>query len=126
MEKLQLLVIFALKNDYLKDNIIKIMSGLPSGSGPIHAAAFGGNCDIVDMLISANCDVNKTNSQGQTALHIASQYGFIGVVRCLLDAGADRNIRDNNGYLPVDLAMDHARLRINPENTAMNSDGSIS
>ena len=88
------------------------MSGLPSGSGPLHAAAFNNNLGIIDLLISANASVNATNSLGQTALHISAQYGYIDIVRSLLNAGANRNIRDNNGYLAVDLARDHARIPV--------------
>lgn len=86
------------------------MSTPPPGSGPLHAAALNNNLDIIDLLMSANANVNATNSLGQTALHISAQYGYIDIVRSLLNAGADKNIRDNDGYLAMDLARDHARI----------------
>ena len=96
------------------------MSTLPAGSGPLHAAALNNNLDIINLLISANPNVNATNSLGQTALHISAQYGYIDIVRSLLNAGADKNIRDNDGYLAVDLARDRARIPASQEH-----DGSI-
>ena len=89
----------------------------PAGSGPLHAAAYNGHIDIINMLISAGANVDATNSLGQTALHISAQYGYIDIVCSLLDAGADRIIRDNDGHTAVDLARDHARVPINSDNS---------
>ena len=54
---------------------------------------------------------------GQTPLHISAQYGYIDIVRSLLDAGADRTIRDNDGHTAVDLVRDHARVPVNSDNS---------
>tara|TARA_R110001592_G_scaffold18816_14_gene77850 strand:+ start:53790 stop:54098 length:309 start_codon:yes stop_codon:yes gene_type:complete len=89
----------------------------PAGSAPLHAAAYNGHIDIINMLISSGANVNSTNRIGQTALHISAQYGYIDIVRSLLDAGADRTIRDNDGHTAVDLAKYHARVPVNSDNS---------
>ena len=45
--------------------------------------------DVVHHLISAGCDVNKTNKSGWTPLHQASRLGHQQLVRLLLDYGAE-------------------------------------
>lgn len=40
-----------------------------------------------------------------TALHLAVHVGNVGVVRELLDAGADKSIEDDGGMTPAQLAL---------------------
>ena len=49
---------------------------------------------------SIDCD-----HQGQTALHIASASGILAIVSCLLDAGADPNLPDGQGYIALYAAV---------------------
>ncbi len=48
--------------------------------------------------------VNQKDSQGQTPLHLASSQGSIEIIRLLCYYGADLDIQNDNGELPVDLA----------------------
>ncbi|KFZ11278.1 hypothetical protein V502_07640 [Pseudogymnoascus sp. VKM F-4520 (FW-2644)] len=48
----------------------------------------------------------KCGIEGKTALHLAVQTRNIGVVRELLDAGADRSIKDDGGITPAQLALE--------------------
>jgi len=65
------------------------------GWTPLHGAANQGNLEIVDILIAAGADVNALDDRGEGPLFIAAAVGGRGngpgVVRALLDAGADRN-----------------------------------
>ena len=49
------------------------------------------------MLLDAKADLNARNSDGATALIVASENGHADVVRVLLDAKADVNAKDNYG-----------------------------
>lgn len=43
--------------------------------------------DVVRLLLQYGVNVNHKSSSGETALYVASQYGFDDIVRTLLDAG---------------------------------------
>ena len=45
---------------------------------------------------------------GRTALMVAACYGKEGCVRLLVEAGADRNMKDNSGESALDLASTEA------------------
>ena len=56
---------------------------------PLWEAAAQGDRDLVNQLINAGMDVDASDKQGWTALHLASAEGQKGMVQQLLDAGAD-------------------------------------
>lgn len=67
------------------------------GDTPLHMIAYHCPLDKIELL----CDIlinhkkihiNKTNNVGQTALHIASMWGQVNLVRLLLDYGANVHI----------------------------------
>uniref|UniRef100_A0A8C9XA25 CASK interacting protein 2 n=1 Tax=Sander lucioperca TaxID=283035 RepID=A0A8C9XA25_SANLU len=69
---------------------------------PLHLAARNGHKDIIQLLLKAGIDINKTTKSG-TALHEASLYGKTEVVRLLLDAGVDVNIRNTYNQTALDI-----------------------
>ena len=50
-------------------------------------------------------DINLRNSNGFTALFLATQLNKVDSVRTLLEYGADRNIKNNNDKTPLDYAI---------------------
>ncbi len=58
---------------------------------PLIAAAQGGRCEAVQVLLARGANVNKRMKRGQTALMFASYYVHTEVVRLLLTNGADVN-----------------------------------
>ncbi|MGH1485962.1 MAG: ankyrin repeat domain-containing protein [Cellvibrionaceae bacterium] len=75
------------------------------GSALIFAAAEG-EVEIVEALISAQAPLNRRNNLGWTALLEAVILGdgsarYQKIVSLLLDAGADKNIKDKLGQSPL-------------------------
>ncbi|CAD8169796.1 unnamed protein product [Paramecium octaurelia] len=74
-----------------------------AGNTCLHWAAYQ-NCELtVSYLISFGCNVDSKNNEQQTALHIGASYGQSRVVKKLLIKGAQRNIEDVEGKLPINL-----------------------
>lgn len=71
------------------------------------AAQRDDNIDIITALVEAGADVNLTNSKGDTPLFIATMsYGTsgigAGILRYLLDHGADPHIKAADGDTVID------------------------
>lgn len=60
---------------------------------------------MVELFIEFEADINLQNQLGQTPLHLAAMNGFDNITFILLDEGARRDIKDNNGDLAYDLAV---------------------
>ncbi|KAL8786592.1 MAG: hypothetical protein Q9195_008149 [Heterodermia aff. obscurata] len=76
---------------------------------PVHYAAKCPNWQIMQMLLEKNdVELNaQTESQGSTALHIAYAAANTTVIKILLHAGANPNIRDANNRLPGLISAGH-------------------
>jgi ankyrin repeat protein len=76
------------------------------GLTALHAAAQGGNLDIVRVLIEAKANVEaRSRLGGYTPLHLAAQGGHLTVVRALLDGGATTGVATTTtGVTPLHLA----------------------
>jgi len=66
------------------------------GSLAQHYAARFGYHQILEYLIKYDVDINKTNENKETPLHIAASYGHIRVVECLINNGAEKNARNGS------------------------------
>jgi len=57
------------------------------------------------MLMGNGAEINTENQRGQTSLHYACVFRNKEIAEMLLDAGADANAKDNDGYTPLGLAL---------------------
>ena len=84
-----------------------IGSGLGRGLG-VFAKDVGTEADLrqgVELLLERGVDVNATNDDGLTAIHLAAQAGLDSVVTVLAKSGARLDVKDKRGRTPVDMAM---------------------
>lgn len=79
------------------------------GLGLVHWAADRGNEHVLKLVLAVpGRDLDLKDSGGQTALHYASSCGNRDCVRVLVEAGADKNARDDEGESVEDVAFDAA------------------
>lgn len=71
-----------------------VASLAPSEQLLLNEAAAAGRRNVALACIAAGFDVNFLNDRGATALHEAAIGGYSEVVRALLQAGADHQVRD--------------------------------
>jgi len=84
--------------------------GARTGSSNLHAnfitAAAAGDIDEVQMLIQiSNVDINRGDYDSRTALHLAAHEGQVDIVQLLCKNGADVNVVDRWGGMPLDDAI---------------------
>ncbi len=76
------------------------------GFTPLHAAAYANAIEIAEKLLSRGADVkDQMNKAGVTALSVASEEGHPGLVKVLIDHGADLEAGERNGYTPLTRAL---------------------
>lgn len=79
----------------------------PQRNQPLHAAiALGDSPETIALLLEAGADVNATQAGGFTPLHQAAAAGKQQVIALLLQNGARRDARCDQGKLPVDYARE--------------------
>ena len=72
------------------------------GTTPLFAAALGGHCEVVSLLLDAGDNVNsQCNRSSTTALHAASWSNHAETVSLLLSHGANPNAAMYGGFPPL-------------------------
>jgi ankyrin repeat protein len=59
----------------------------------------------IDFLLGHGVEPSIANNAGATALHVAAQRNYPGVIRHMAERGADINVADRGGYTPLDYAL---------------------
>lgn len=80
----------------------------------LHAAAYAGHAEAARLLIElGRIDIDKQGPyNGYTALHDAIWQNHTEVARILIDAGADLDLKSNDGQTPLQLAEQHHATEI--------------
>jgi len=95
-------------NDYLRLLLSSLPVKTPNFSKEsllyLNLAIENENMDVIPYLIPHVVDINGTNNFGQTALHRAVFYkSGAGVMRLLIENGADKTMKDYNGKTAYDM-----------------------
>ena len=76
-----------------------------SENTPLHAAAYRGHTEVVELLIAYGANVNARDMRGWIPLHAAVDQGHVKTCERLIAKGADLNARiKGGGYTVLDLA----------------------
>ena len=65
------------------------------GNTPLISAAFGGQIEIVNYLISKKANLDAQSHNGWTALHVAAWRGEYDIVQILINHDADARIKNS-------------------------------
>ena len=76
------------------------------GDRAVHHAAFGDEPAVIELLSSKRADLNARNKRRQTALHIAVNKGYVGVVKMLLDLDVRPSLQVNISYYDYKFDLD--------------------
>jgi len=75
-----------------------------NGSTALHWACYSGAETSVKFLIGLGINVNSQDKGNLTPLHLATLYNREKIVIILLKNGADKNLPNTRGHLPIDIA----------------------
>lgn len=80
-----------------------------TGYNPLHVACKKGYKNLVALFIEYKVPLNaQTRVELKTAMHLAAENGHMDIMHMLVSAGAARDIKDSQGYIPAQ----HVRGRI--------------
>ena len=78
----------------------------------IHFATEQGMGEVIDWLLSADCDLNKTDANGNTALHLAAHNGYYEIVKKLAsDPRCLIKFYNSAGLIPIHIPCNNGNLR---------------
>ena len=78
---------------------------------PLHCTAEEGNLKQVKRHLQKSLkDLDVRNKSGKTALNLASDKGHLLVVKALVEAGANLDLKDESGWTALMWAARHKRL----------------
>ncbi|MGK0182674.1 MAG: ankyrin repeat protein [Halioglobus sp.] len=79
------------------------VDSLNTGDDCLHIAVRAVNAEVLPLLLRVN-DVDKKNSSGETALHLATRSWNFKIMRHLFNGDADINAQDNDERTPLYIA----------------------
>ncbi|WP_445359535.1 ankyrin repeat domain-containing protein [Microbulbifer sp. ANSA005] len=90
--------------DFMGHNITDVTYRNGYGDTPLHIASNWGDCEAIELLVSAGADINAIGETGYTPLHCAAEQNWPRAVAKLLELGA-KILEDKDGLTPLELAV---------------------
>jgi len=72
-----------------------------NGNQALHIAAQNGHTEITKWLVGKGAEINGTNGKDNTALHMSIGYDFYDQTGYLVEAGADKDIKNSEGNAAI-------------------------
>ncbi|TXG39332.1 ankyrin repeat domain-containing protein [Seonamhaeicola maritimus] len=72
---------------------------------PLMAAVVKGHFNIAQLLLEKKANPNISDIKGTTALHYATMFQNLEIIKLLVTAGADVNLKNNVGKTPMDFGL---------------------
>jgi ankyrin repeat protein len=83
------------------------------GGTALHIAIFSNNLEAMQLLLDHGFDINAVSPRnGYTPLHYCVWFNNVNAARFLIMNNANRNIRDNNGMTPLEMASKEGKRDI--------------
>ncbi|MEE4247473.1 MAG: ankyrin repeat domain-containing protein [Kangiellaceae bacterium] len=97
--------------DYVISKGAPVDAADAQGDTPLLEAALRGHIDMMEILLSHNCDIMKLNERGQNAVHMAViEQDNAEMLQFLSDKQVPINSRDNGGNTPLMIACYQGHL----------------
>lgn len=98
----------------LEEDPARVSAYAPDGFYPVGLAAFFGHLEAVKTLIAAGADVRAAarNPFKVQAIHAAAASRDLNIVRAVLEAGADPNAAQQEGFRPIHEAGANGNLAL--------------
>lgn len=77
-----------------------------NGLTPLQQSCLNGHLQIITQLLDHGADLERTNDEGKTALHVAVMANSRKIAKFLIDSCANITAMDNRGRFPIELAVD--------------------
>jgi len=81
--------------------LTQVGNGVPVTGHQLMEAVFSGDVALVEQFVKMGVDVNFSDYDRRSPLHIAAAEGYESITRILLNAGADVGVVDRWGYTPL-------------------------
>jgi len=96
---------------YLVPLLLKAGADPNQDGALVHAVRFKLN-SVVDLLLEAGADINYQNSSEMTALHITAGAGDLDLVKRLVEAGTDMELKDLRGETALQWAQKRKHTQV--------------
>ncbi len=82
------------------------------GIPPLYWAAFNGNAEVFQVLLTAGADPLVATRLRSYPIHIAAEQGRIAIVQKLVELGVSLTLRDYNGQTPEQIALKNQQYEL--------------
>ncbi|KAI1739561.1 ankyrin repeat-containing domain protein [Xylaria scruposa] len=93
--------------------LLRLLDYFEGNFSPLHMVVTSGDAVTLERLIERNINLNLRDNQDRTAVFLASKYGFLHILKTLLQPGraADVSIPNDKGQTPLYAAAESGHIR---------------